>query len=107
MIILLLWVLAWENLLLSSAPEVGRWLPKDRTHGGNIASRRVAEKAGFGDCGWTITPDGDRLRLFQRELYRPTIRRRQPLRDDRDVPLVNKRATGRSVFVRCARIQIQ
>ncbi len=39
-----------------------------RVQGDNIASRRVAEKAGFGDCGWTITPDGGRLRLFQREL---------------------------------------
>ncbi len=42
-----------------------------RVQGGNIASRRVAEKAGFGDCGWTTTPDGDRLRLFQRELPSP------------------------------------
>jgi RimJ/RimL family protein N-acetyltransferase len=42
-----------------------------RVQGGNIASRRVAEKAGFGDCGWIITPDGDRLRLFQRELPSP------------------------------------
>jgi len=36
-----------------------------RVEAGNEASVRVAAKAGFIDNGWTITPDGERMRIFR------------------------------------------